>query len=250
MRSWRPRRVVVASAVVVRDREVRRRPEAPRGMLWMGLVRTATRLVRADRALAEGVWQRRDPVTVAAARVVGALGDPRFAYPLAAAAAVAGMLARPDDPTSPRAIRAGNTPLRLVAVVCAGGAVRRLCCEVLRRPRPPEHARLAPAEGYSLPSKHATLAVLVAGAIVRAVGLPAPARWAVPAAAETTVGLCRVALGVHWPADVITGLGFGLGCWWVADRIIPGPLADRAAALVRLPPRPHRLLPRENTHGT
>ncbi|GAA5076780.1 phosphatase PAP2 family protein [Thermocatellispora tengchongensis] len=216
----RPRRSVVASTAIDRDRDLRRRPGVARGMLGAGLVGAAACLVRADRALAAGVWRRRSPAMVAAARVVGALGDPKLAYPLAAvaaAAAVAGVTARP------RVVRAGEQagdgPLRLVAVVCASGAVRRLCCELVRRPRPPQCARLAPAEGYSLPSKHTALAVLAAGAIVRAAGLPAPARWTVPAAAGVTVGLCRVALGVHWPADVIAGLGFGLGCWWVADRI-------------------------------
>ncbi|WP_219539414.1 phosphatase PAP2 family protein [Nonomuraea guangzhouensis] len=198
--------------------------------------------MRADRALAARVWRRRSPAMVSAARVVGALGDPQLAYPLAAAA---GVLARPQ---AGRAGLAGQTSMRLVAVVCAGGAVRRLCSELVRRPRPPVHARLAPAEGYSLPSKHTTLAVLAAGAVVRVAGLPASARWTVPAAAGVMVGLCRVTLGVHWPADVIAGLGFGLGWWWVGDRIISGPIRrpDCSACPAFAAPSP---LPAEGEHA-
>jgi membrane-associated phospholipid phosphatase len=162
---------------------------------------TPSAVGRLDRAVAKTIWRRRTPLAVATARVVGALGDPAIAYPTTI---VGCLLTRP-----------GLT--RRAVVLLAAGA-RRTGCEAIARPRPPQPGRLVPTHGHSLPSRHTTLAVLAAGAVVRAAGLPGPSRLAVTLAVGTAVGAARVLLGAHWPTDALAGLGLGLAGWWAADR--------------------------------
>lgn len=156
---------------------------------------------RLDQAVAETIWRRRTPLAVATARVVGALGEPAIAYPTTILGC---LLTRPG-------------PTRL-AVVLLAAAARRPGCETIARPRPPHPDRLVPTHGHSLPSRHTTLAVLAAGAVVRATGAPGPSRLAIATAAGAAVGTARVLLGAHWPTDVLAGLGLGLAGWWGADR--------------------------------
>jgi len=164
---------------------------------------------RLDRAAAAIIWRRRTPRTVATARLVGVLGDPAIAYP---ATIVACLLA----PAGGRHSRHARLPP--LAVLMLAAALRRIGCDLIARPRPPQPVRLVTVDGHSLPSRHTTLAVLAAGAVVRAAGTPAAGRLAVPAAVGAAVGTARVLLGAHWPGDVLAGLGVGLAGCWAADR--------------------------------
>ena len=145
------------------------------------------------------------PAGVIAARGISALAEPGVTYP---AAIVAGIGA------SRRAgWRRACVPLLVVAT---GAAARRRLSRVIARPRPPAAAWLIEPEGFSLPSKHTTIAALTAGACVQAAGARSP-RYAAPALAAAAVGASRVYLGVHWPGDVLAGWMFAAGWLWLTD---------------------------------
>lgn len=68
---------------------------------------------------------------------------------------------------------------------------------------------------YSFPSGHTITAFLVAGVVAYV-----SPRWRVPALALALfVGLSRVAVGVHWPLDVVAGAVFGLVAAWLGIHV-------------------------------
>lgn len=154
----------------------------------------------ADRTLFEAVRARRSPARTAVARAVSTLGEPAAVCPVLAV--VAALATR----------RAGWRRAYLPCLAVVGGAAaRRRLSRVIARQRPPADAWLTEPEGYSLPSKHTTLAALTAGACARILGLGSIPAHAVTLLAAAGVGASRVYLGVHWPADVAAGWLFAEG---------------------------------------
>jgi membrane-associated phospholipid phosphatase len=178
--------------------------------------RWGARLAHADRAVFAAVLAHRRPAVIAAARVVSELAEPGVVYP---ALAAAGLVA---------ARRAGWPHAALPCLVVAGGAVARLqLSRVIARPRPPTSAWLIEPEGFSLPSRHTTLAALTAGATVRALGMGGAPRRAAPLLAAAGIGASRVCLGVHWPTDVLAGWLFAEAWLLMADGIAATTSAGR-----------------------
>ena len=171
------------------------------------------RLWRFDQAAIRAVAaSRRRPAAVSAARAVSALAEPAFVSALLTVFAA----------TAAR--RAGWRAACLPCLVVAGGAVtRRGLSRVVARPRPPAAAWLTKPEGFSLPSKHTTLAALTAGACAGSAGVRGTPRLLIPLLAAAGVGASRVFLGVHWPSDVLAGWLFAEGWLQLAESIVPAP---------------------------
>jgi membrane-associated phospholipid phosphatase len=167
------------------------------------------RLAHLDRTAMAALPSWRSPRGVAAARVVSAIAEPRAVGPVLVAAAVIAKR------------RGGWRAAVLPALAVPSGMVARwLLSEAIARPRPPAEVWLAEPKGYSLPSRHTTLAVLTARALAEAAGLKGPPRRMVPPLAATAVGTSRVYLGLHWPTDVLAGWLFAEGWLALADRTI------------------------------
>jgi membrane-associated phospholipid phosphatase len=172
--------------------------------LWAAF--TGVGPARLDVVVLDGSVESRTDLLTAAAVAVTHLGSTVAMAVLAIAAGV----------------RLWLTDRRADAVLVVGamsGAqlVFRGLKELLDRPRPPEDGRLVDAVSESLPSGHATTAIVVIGTLV-VLAWPrrtAAARaWLVAAATVWVgaVGLTRIYLGVHWFSDVIAGWLVG-GAW-------------------------------------
>ncbi len=99
---------------------------------------------------------------------------------------------------------------------------------IVSRPRP--DASLTEAGGFSFPSGHSAMSMVVYGclafALARAVrGFPRVAFALCGAALVVAIGLSRIYLGVHYPSDVIAGWTTGAAIlivtWMLAGRLRP-----------------------------
>ncbi len=94
------------------------------------------------------------------------------------------------------------------------------------RPRPPLRVAELELSTFSFPSGHAAVSVAVYGALALAVlHRPHPPSRAVVVTTTVLlvalVALSRVALGVHYPSDVLAGLALGAACLLAAIAAIP-----------------------------
>jgi undecaprenyl-diphosphatase len=114
--------------------------------------------------------------------------------------------------------------IALVLSVALGGLVVTLAKIAFDRPRPPEHfaaagipvhAPLGNPSDRSFPSGHTQTAFGAAVYLSCMYPVGAPVFVALAA----LVGLSRIALGVHFPFDVIVGAFVGAGCGLLGHRI-------------------------------
>jgi membrane-associated phospholipid phosphatase len=181
-------------------------------------------LRRIDQALVSVAAQRRGTATVRMAELISALAEPEVAaIALSAASAVA-------------APRVGQRAFGPGVTVLAGMAVRRGLSIVIGRERPPADMWLVEPEGFSMPSKHTSLAALTAGACALTITGDRRAAQAAALLAATAVGASRVCLGIHWPSDVLAGWLFAAG-WLELGRSAappPAPPGTAPSGTVRL----------------
>ncbi len=102
-----------------------------------------------------------------------------------------------------------------LAAIAFGGALVLALKSLLAVPRPTG----AVIAGFSFPSSHTTLALLVYGFAAIVIARGVERRWRYPVylcvtLLVTMIGLSRLYLGAHWFSDVAGG--FGLGLVWLA----------------------------------
>jgi undecaprenyl-diphosphatase len=161
-------------------------------------------------AVNAGVAQRdwlEDPVTTFAV----------LAVPLYAAATFAlWFLARPYGDKTWKLAAVSALTASATALVA-----NQMIAHVWDRPRPfAAHGHLtqllaAPSPDPSFPSDHAAAAFAIAFAVL------AFSRWAGVGflVAATLIGMSRIALGLHYPSDVLAGLLVGWAAAWVVVRL-------------------------------
>jgi undecaprenyl-diphosphatase len=99
--------------------------------------------------------------------------------------------------------------LWLFATIALGRVLVELAKLGFARPRPPIADRLADVTSLSFPSSHAAGAMMTCVALCLVFEARRVA-WAAALLFAIAIGITRVALGVHWPSDVIAGWGLGL----------------------------------------
>jgi membrane-associated phospholipid phosphatase len=98
--------------------------------------------------------------------------------------------------------------LWLFCTIASGRLVVEGIKLVIQRPRPPVADRLEAVTSWSFPSSHSAGTMMTCAALALLWGRPVGWFAALPIAGA--VGWSRIALGVHWPSDVMAGWGFGL----------------------------------------
>ncbi|MGW4652688.1 phosphatase PAP2 family protein [Kitasatospora sp. NPDC004289] len=151
------------------------------------------------------------------------------------AALAAGLLLARHRPASATRRERLVLVLAPLLVLAAGQLVRNGLMRLFARPRPPVADWIAASpSGHAYPSGHAFTSAVAAGLLAWALLRTTRAGHGVPLAAATVataaaVGLTRIYLGVHWPADVLGG--WLLAALWLALLM---PLLNPATP----PPRP------------
>ncbi|MDH7641113.1 phosphatase PAP2 family protein [Sphingomonas oryzagri] len=110
----------------------------------------------------------------------------------------------------------------LVLTIASGRLVVEGVKLLVQRPRPPIADRLELVTSWSFPSSHSAGTMMTCVALAMLWGRPAG--WIAALLVAGAIGWSRVALGVHWPSDVLAGWGFGLLWVGAAARWRP-PLA-------------------------
>ena len=164
-----------------------------------------------DRDLLSFMNQHRNPVLTQMATILAHLGSPTVIVGIAFVAAIAGLIWRK--------IRGAAWTLP-IAVIGAGIIIQSVKM-LIQRPRPTLYTPLLHEGGFSFPSGHSLIAMVVYGLLgYFALGLVKnrAARLAVRVITVLVVffiGLSRVYVQVHYPTDVLAGWTAGIP-WLVA----------------------------------
>lgn len=130
--------------------------------------------------------------------------------------------------------RQPHWPLAFLICLLIAGGLTHAAKFALQAPRPaavlpPDHLEIigVSLKAHSMPSGHTVSAFACAAIVVLSMRRSAPHPWArapwlrtaltlLALGAATLVGLSRIAVGAHWPSDVVVGAGLGWSCGTLA----------------------------------
>lgn len=107
-----------------------------------------------------------------------------------------------------------KSPALVFAIACLGGAILNIGLKlVFTKPRPELWHRLIVETSYSYPSGHALGSMVLYGMIAYLLSQRYPESSSIiyitAAGLILTICFSRLYLGVHWPTDIMAGLGIG-----------------------------------------
>lgn len=178
-----------------------------------------------DRAILTLLYAGDRPQVAAAARIVTQLGSAEVLIPLTLAGA-AWLVFR----------RRFKSAATLVVASFGGRLLVEFQKDWMMRLRPADHRHLVEAQSYAFPSGHSANSAIVYLMLALLLTTSYPRRMiAVWAAAwlAVLVGASRVALGVHWPTDVIGGWSFALFWTLLLLRLTGHEVGDGTPRAVR-----------------
>ena len=188
-----------------------------------------------DRAVLFWLWHHQVPWITTVAKGLAWMGSPPVIVSMAAIGAVLGLFWR--------RVRGAAWTLPL-AVLGAGVIIQGIKME-FRRPRPDFFTPLLHETGYSFPSGHSLIAIVVYGLLgyfAMHLFRNHAARVAVGAITVLLViaiGVSRVYVAVHYPTDVLAGWTAGLPwlltCLWLHERLTRR-YANAGEPVLHLPP--------------
>ena len=180
-----------------------------------------------DHAVSAALHGSQAPALTSVAVALAHLGGPVVMITVAALAALAGLV-------FPRLrAMAWSVPL----AVAGAGALVECAKLVFERPRPTFFEPLIAARGYSFPSGHSLVAMVLYGLLgylICTTVRSKPARAAVAVVAAlliVSIGLSRIYVGVHYPTDVLAGWTAGVP-WLIACIRLHKAMAHRWPAAV------------------
>ena len=175
-----------------------------------------------DHALLFWMYHHRAPFLTQAATILAHVGSPPVIVGIAVAAALLGLAWR----------QVRGAAWTLPIAVMGAGVIIQAVKLLVRRPRPSFFTPLLHEAGYSFPSGHSLIAIVVYGLlgyftmhlfrshIARAVV------FVITALLIFSIGISRVYVGVHYPTDVLAGWTAGVP-WLLACLALHEALARR-----------------------
>ncbi len=169
-------------------------------------------------------WARMKPALLSFLTFMSAVAEPVFRISGAVLLGIA-MLS----------VRRWRVALFIVVATAGGAALCSLFKVIAARARPELLPQLDGFTSYSFPSGHAWNGMIFYGEIALVAALFLPRQWRVPVVALGVLaaiftGWARIALGVHWPSDVLAGW-IGGGAWLLlCYGLLLGNEGKRAAA--------------------
>jgi membrane-associated phospholipid phosphatase len=114
------------------------------------------------------------------------------------------------------AVRRGRDAAWFLLASLSGQLAVEVVKPLVHRARPAAVDRLEIVHGWSFPSAHSADTALTV-LLLAALAPPGARPWLAALGWAAAIGWTRLALGVHWPGDVLAG--WGLGLVWVAAAI-------------------------------